>query len=465
MVSYFTVLGSCSSRDIFNSQINENYKEYFKIGEDGFRQSIASLMLKPVNYTDSLKIYPENDYNKRASNWIKKDLEKRFLQALKENDFEYLLLDTYADVTWGLIDIGEGNYITKNQQIEKTEFFKNLKTKRYVTIQRDMEEFLPLWKKSCDLLFEFLSENCPNTRVILNPNRHVYNYVDCDNNLKKSEKLQVQCKYNNRYRDILDKYIIENFDVDVLEFDIEKNFADENHFWSFYSVHYTKDYFTNQTAQLNEIIRRDKLLNNPECEDINSKIREYKRRLLLEKINRNMLLNSISKFDTARIDIKNIGEKNNVNIISNSDIYSREFRPDWIKDDTGEGVIVESYNGSIDLKLQCVNDGTLRLALRSLDVKDINNYRFPIYIAYTHLSINDEEIFNGNILTYHNKPKIITKNVKDNEIVDIHIEWQPITHDSDYVNVDRARQLEFKKSEWDKKYKNYKKSIHLPFKN
>lgn len=443
MVAYFTVFGSCAIRDIFNSKINKDYKRYFKIGEDGFRLTMISIMMDPVKYSDSIKIYPENKQNNKYSDWIKRDLEKRFLDALVENDFEYLLMDTYFDVNWGIYDIGNGNYITNNQHIEETEFFRNLKTKRHVNIYDDSEEFLALWKRSCDMFFKFMEENCPNTKIILSTNRHVHNYLSVDGIVKKSEKFQTQCDYYNHYRDMLDRYILENFDVDVLEFDSEVMLADEGHFWSVYSLHYTKDFFDAMNAQLNEIIERNEILSTPELEDYNAKIRKYKREAALAKIKKNERIQSLSKYSTARIDMKNIGQEDNrLEVLSNSDRNSREYRPDWLRDEEGEGAVIESYNESIDLEVKCINDGTFRISLKGLDVKDVNEERFPVFIDYTNVNINGEDLITRHTLTYHDKPIIFKRPVRNNDIVRIHIEWNPFSEESDYIEVSEVKRLQ-----------------------
>lgn len=282
MVTEFTVFGSCACRDIFFSEINTNYKDYFKIGEDGIRISLISLMQQKVPYdNESLKIYPETRDNINYSNWIKKDFDKTFLNVLKENNFEYLLLDTFYDVDYGIIELNDGTYITKNLGIEKTKFYKNLENKRILTLPTNTEEYYKLWTKHCNLFFEFLEENCPNTKVILNPNRHVCNILEPDGTVSFCDKFKKQCEIYNPYRNLLDEYIIKNFDVEVLFFN-EKLLIDRNHYWGCFSLHYIPEYYTNMTQQLNNIIKRNKL-NNPEFKYLNNELRQIKREYLLFK--------------------------------------------------------------------------------------------------------------------------------------------------------------------------------------
>lgn len=59
MVSKIAVLGSYATRDVFNSILNPNYKQYFQITTDIARTTFISLMSDPVNIPDKemIKLY------------------------------------------------------------------------------------------------------------------------------------------------------------------------------------------------------------------------------------------------------------------------------------------------------------------------------------------------------------------------------------------------------------------------
>ena len=110
MLTKFSVFGSCACRDIFYSKINENYKNFFEIGKSGVRISLISLMSDPISYApESLEIYPLNQQNKNLSNWIKIDFDRSFLKEITQDEsIEYLMIDTFYDVNWGVFDLGDG---------------------------------------------------------------------------------------------------------------------------------------------------------------------------------------------------------------------------------------------------------------------------------------------------------------------------------------------------------------------
>ena len=277
MVSRFTVFGSCTCRDVFYSEINKNYKDFFEIGPTGIRLSFISIMQEPVEFEEEdIEIFPKTGKNINFTIWIKKDFEKSFLEDLKRENFEYLLMDTYYDTNFGIVDIGNNRYVTNNIRLNETAFYEKLEYKRVLTIYDNTEEYFEIWKRHCDMFFEFLKENCPDTKIILNPSRHVYRKLAEDGSVIESERFKRECAKFNQYRDLLDEYIIKNFDVDVLYFD-EDTVASENHFWGCSSLHYATQYFEGINNQLNLIIERNK----SNDETANEELRKEKREKLL----------------------------------------------------------------------------------------------------------------------------------------------------------------------------------------
>lgn len=180
-------------------------------------------------------------------------------------------------------------------------------------------------------------------------------------------------------------------------------------------------------------------------------------------------------YNTSRIDIKNFGkDDNSIEIIENSDSTAYIDFPKWFKNNQGSGVIIKSNKSSIDLKIKCINDGTLNIFLKGVDVRDKNNNRFPVYIDYTSLIINNKEQLKENKLIWHDEPLKIIRKVKDNELITIHVEWKPFSSSSLYENKkinDLEEKLEELKNEMNEKIKeledleeeneNFKRKLNL----
>lgn len=159
----------------------------------------------------------------------------------------------------------------------------------------------------------------------------------------------------------------------------------------------------------------------------------FETKLLLENLKKKNLSKNLEIYNTGRLDVKNFGLKENKLIVieSNIPITNNNF-PDWFKNDNGEGLVVSNYYSPIDLKIECVNDGILRIYLRGPDVRDKNGNRFPVYIDFTNFKVNDEIILNSNELVWHDRPFVFEKNVKNFDIINIHVEWLPFNYLSTY---------------------------------
>lgn len=149
----------------------------------------------------------------------------------------------------------------------------------------------------------------------------------------------------------------------------------------------------------------------------------------------NKITDLLKKYFTARIDIKNAGNKlNNVFITDINNKDACYYHPSWFEDNLGKGLVLECSSGSIDFEINCINSGTLKIWLRGIDCRGKFRNRFPIYIDYTNFEINDEKIFEKNILTWHDEPFYFEKKVNDLEKVKFHIEWLPFNNSSEYLD-------------------------------
>lgn len=104
MIYNIAVFGSCASRDNFYSGINPDYKKYFNCSISSQRGSIISLMQEPVSFKNQdIQILPENRVNKAGTQFINQDLTKNFLAEVKKFKPDYILIDNYFEVIFGII--------------------------------------------------------------------------------------------------------------------------------------------------------------------------------------------------------------------------------------------------------------------------------------------------------------------------------------------------------------------------
>ena len=79
MLSEISTFGSCTSRNIFNSSINENYKQFFNINHSIESVNLISLMSKPIKFDETL-INSSDNYDNTC---VKEDLSKKYTELLE----------------------------------------------------------------------------------------------------------------------------------------------------------------------------------------------------------------------------------------------------------------------------------------------------------------------------------------------------------------------------------------------
>ena len=138
--------------------------------------------------------------------------------------------------------------------------------------------------------------------------------------------------------------------------------------------------------------------------------------------------NKLSKYNTARIDIKNHGyDKYKPNTVKITNIFGEIINyeyPEWFEDDNGKGLVIQSKNNALQLDLKCVGDGELRIWLKGEDIR-LHDENIPIYINYIKFLIDGDNIINENKITCHDKPYVYKLNVKDSQKISLYLEWLP----------------------------------------
>ena len=160
---------------------------------------------------------------------------------------------------------------------------------------------------------------------------------------------------------------------------------------------------------VNAILNKEKIKNH---------IKEYSD--YTQKENDNLL-----KYFTARIDIKNYGNNDNsIEIKKISDKNAELDYPNWFKDEFGNGMTIQSTLGKLYLQIKCKNQGKLIIKFRGQDNKKNNHERVPVYINYTNIYINEQNLNDSEKIVWHDAPVIYKKQVEDSEIIKISVKWK-----------------------------------------
>lgn len=90
------IIGSCITRDVFNSRHVKNWKDYFEVAAYQSQVTFPSLVSEPINYEKNEATY--NNMNDFEIEQINNELNKSFIYKMKNSNIDYLIIDFYGDL-------------------------------------------------------------------------------------------------------------------------------------------------------------------------------------------------------------------------------------------------------------------------------------------------------------------------------------------------------------------------------
>lgn len=248
-------IGSCVTRDNFNTKFNPNYKGFFQVIAHQNQTTIPSLM------SEKIALNVNNEFLEKApyvQGLLNKEFNKEFLEKIKDEKPDYLLIDLDPDVKFGVLKIEKNQYITDNPNYIDIPQLRGLKS---ININKDEKEYFKIWKNSIEKLFRFLREKVPDCQVILVKARFSDLFKDGSTltDWRKEKNIPLQ-EFNemNKIWEKLDNYVTDNYPVLVLDMTKRQYYLDENHLWGKYYLHYTKDFYNDFINKLLNIIIDEK---------------------------------------------------------------------------------------------------------------------------------------------------------------------------------------------------------------
>lgn len=251
------LLGSCVTRDVFNSKFNPNYKDFFQVVADQQHMSMISVMSIPLPVRDKLIDGDVSDFYK---NVYRQDLQKDFLKRLKKSKPDVLILDFYTDVFYGVMEVNNMSFITnKKWQYQKLSHFANILINKEYSIYSESGQFIDLWKTSFDIFYNYLRKDLPNCQIIINKAKFLNvgkSYGEevllSDTLEDKWEKFHID-RFNILW-DLFDTYASCKYSLKVIDFEKDKYHCPSDHPWGWFYVHYNKEYYNDTLNKIKKII-------------------------------------------------------------------------------------------------------------------------------------------------------------------------------------------------------------------
>ncbi|WP_122816182.1 DUF6270 domain-containing protein [Nocardioides pantholopis] len=160
-------MGSCITRDNFNTRFNPDYKRYFSCALHQNQSSLIALMSPPVDVGWE-PMRELSDYD-RAN--IDAELSRSFLREVVAVRPDYLVLDFFADIHFGCVAFDAGRWLTNNRwNIHHTDLYQRLRDEDRLArfdIAHHTDDYLALWQESLDRFLALVRAQLPETTVVL----------------------------------------------------------------------------------------------------------------------------------------------------------------------------------------------------------------------------------------------------------------------------------------------------------
>lgn len=245
------VVGSCVSRDIFNSSINPGWRNYADLIDSFYQMSIMSMMADPA----PIPISTFDDLNEHDLMTTKKDFDKEFLSSISKLKPSIIVFDLFADARFDVINLGD-SIITENMwKIGSSDNFSALGEYPRISPLVDQENYFKIFEQACVKLKNWIELNIPNSTILLNSCRNARFWLGLTEFGEfDAESVDAQ---NNRW-DKLERIFVSVLNPVVIELPRPLPLADPAHPWGLGPVHFESGYYHDLAAELYEKYYPDK---------------------------------------------------------------------------------------------------------------------------------------------------------------------------------------------------------------
>ena len=238
------IVGSCVSRDNFNSHFNEQYSNNFKVLSYYHQMSIISLMSREIKF--DMEYFKEDVLSLTNYEHLYNELIMTALITLENNKPDIIILDFLADAQFGIIEL-EDSYITnKIYRFSEAGIIDTLKVGNAISFDIDYNLYFEIWKTYFDEFMIFIKKNLPGTKLILNSIKSTNELLYLESNEIKIYKPEINSQKINIFWSMMDEYASNVWGIEKLIFQ-DKYYLDPNYIFGLGRglVHFHKNYYEN----------------------------------------------------------------------------------------------------------------------------------------------------------------------------------------------------------------------------
>lgn len=243
--------GSCITRDNFNSKLNPDYKSIYECVATSEHSSLISLVAPEVKYEGNTLDLTLSNFDSRNRNIVMKDFDRSFLNDLVKTQPDYLIMDFFPDVFFGVL-FSEDKIMTHNDWLFlNTTFYQELPNKFVLKLVKNSKDYLSIWIPAFVNFMNFMKTNVPNCEIIINKARF-------SNRILHNDSIQYLPSLDNHNEiwKILDNYVISKYGLRYIEMDHSKYYLAKNPTlgWKVFHLHYLDNYYQDFLKNLNQMV-------------------------------------------------------------------------------------------------------------------------------------------------------------------------------------------------------------------
>lgn len=258
------VLGSCITRDNFNSRFNADWKRWYQVGPTTNQSSMIALMSPPVDlpWKPVREMKPYGLWN------VESDLSREILDLLREDQPDFVVLDFFGDVHFGVLRMADGRYLTNNRwRIHKTDLYERLiadESTQVIRWQDDPHAYFTLWTEAMDRFAAYVAEHCPRTRVVVHCGFNAVEVMEPGRDVParmqlKGKPPRAEGVAGSRFWARLNDHATSAYGWETIDLRDEWYVSFTDHPWGAFAVHYTLDYYHRFQAELHRLALRSEL--------------------------------------------------------------------------------------------------------------------------------------------------------------------------------------------------------------
>lgn len=248
------IVGSCVSRDVFNSRFNGAYKEHVEIGETVYQTALPSIVehakLADIDDTDN----PKSIFKKT----LDEELSGDSIDRIVESHPDFIIMDFFADIHFG-VTRKMGRYVTRNHMAFQTlddadVFYDDYESSSPERMRFDDDVYRGIAVESLCAFRDKLRGKMPKVEFIVNSARFASTYTSDDGEIVQFDNYD-RIQWKNSNWATLDEIAIDKLDAQQIHHDEYSLIAAPSHPWGLHPVHYVQKYYDGLWRSVHKITK------------------------------------------------------------------------------------------------------------------------------------------------------------------------------------------------------------------